>query len=618
MNDTKIFTVDKFLGLNESADGDTELKLGEASKIENFDITDNYNLKLRGGVRKIKDMGGKILQLKTGNIGGRPWMMYTHATDQSTFVSVDYISGAGIELGHVMALSNPSTMHPVKMFSMGGDIYVIARNRYKPAPEIVKMSIVDGVPELETVTLPYVPLMLSGTAPSGGGESMEKANLLTSRFRAQYSADGEATEYQLPKYTAAVLEVKADNAAVTGSFNAEKKTYTFDAAPKNGINNVEFVCEMEEEEDLLAAREKFFNMKHCEAYNGQTDTRTFFYGDGSNVCFYSGIGQNGPALYVPLGNEIKVDTSASPITAMARNYSSLIGFQPDGAFVITYEPVTLEDGSVTAGFYMRTASREFGNEMDNQVQTVNNYLRTVCGGSVYEWKYTSSQYRDERYAKRISEKVSRTLAKADASRIVTCDDNTTNTYYMFLNDDSGTVLVNRYDLEVWTVYKSEAFRNISHAAVYDGKVVFCNENVIFGFDAAANYDATGTEEKQMQISACWESGFMDFGAKYRQKYSSKLWLSILPESGSELEVTVRTDKRSEYLSKVAGYSFLDFSRMDFSNFSFLNYAAPKVRRIQIKVKKFVYYKLIFKVAKPGARATVLGYDQQVRYASKVK
>lgn len=32
---TKIYTVDKFLGINEAADGDTELKMGEASRMEN-------------------------------------------------------------------------------------------------------------------------------------------------------------------------------------------------------------------------------------------------------------------------------------------------------------------------------------------------------------------------------------------------------------------------------------------------------------------------------------------------------------------------------------------------------------------------------------------------------
>jgi hypothetical protein len=377
---------------------------------------------------------------------------------------------------------------------------------------------------------------------------------------------------------------------------------------------------MTEDNDILEARKKFLSMKHAEAYNGETDTRLFFYGDGTNVCMYSGVAAFGSGLYVPLGNEISVDTSSSPITAMARNYSSLVGFQPDGAFVISYEPLTLADGTVTAGFYMRTASREFGNEMDNQVQTVNNYLRTVCNGSLYEWKYTASQYRDERYAKCISGKVNKTLAKADPSKIVTCDDNVTHTYYMFLNDDEGTVLVNRYDLDAWTIYKGEVFKGIRFAAVYDGDVIFCNDTVVYRFDEESQYDQLqdGKEVRNEPIEAVWESGFMDFGAPHKKKFSSKLWISMQPESGSEMNVTVKTDKRGDYTEKTIGYSFLDFSRLDFSNFSFLTYAAPKVRRVLLKVKKFVYYKLIFKVTKPGARATVLGYEQQVRYSSDVK
>lgn len=49
---TKIYTVDKFLGINEAADGDTELKMGEASRMENFLITDAYNLALRPGIQR--------------------------------------------------------------------------------------------------------------------------------------------------------------------------------------------------------------------------------------------------------------------------------------------------------------------------------------------------------------------------------------------------------------------------------------------------------------------------------------------------------------------------------------------------------------------------------------
>ena len=52
-SDTKLFTVDKFLGLNEAADGYTELKMGEASNMVNFLVTDGYNLTTRDGIQRI-------------------------------------------------------------------------------------------------------------------------------------------------------------------------------------------------------------------------------------------------------------------------------------------------------------------------------------------------------------------------------------------------------------------------------------------------------------------------------------------------------------------------------------------------------------------------------------
>ena len=52
-NDTRTYTVDKFLGVNEAVDGYTELKMGEASFMENFVITDGYNLKTRNGIQRI-------------------------------------------------------------------------------------------------------------------------------------------------------------------------------------------------------------------------------------------------------------------------------------------------------------------------------------------------------------------------------------------------------------------------------------------------------------------------------------------------------------------------------------------------------------------------------------
>ena len=48
-DDSKIFTIKKFLGLNESNDGDTQLKLGEASVLKNFEITSEYHLRVKIG-----------------------------------------------------------------------------------------------------------------------------------------------------------------------------------------------------------------------------------------------------------------------------------------------------------------------------------------------------------------------------------------------------------------------------------------------------------------------------------------------------------------------------------------------------------------------------------------
>lgn len=624
LNGTRIFSVDKFLGLNEAADGETELKIGEASKIENFYITDEMNLKIRSGVSPLitAEEGEKIVFAKTGKSEFGDWILYVVRTNSMVWVHAKYENEPSSSVNHGLVVPSTLEITFVNVFPFADSLYVLVGTRSGDGgigSAVMKCSFKNSAPKVEAVNYKelYAPLMMDTTSPDGKGEAREAANLLTDLFRVQYSADGTSSVYKLPLSTNYVEEVKIDNEKVVGTFNAEEKTYTFDTAPAKGVNNVEFLCGMVIDDDIRNAKEKFLNMRHSELYNGATDARVFFYGDGSNVCYYTGIPAYGSGLYLPLGNEIAVDFSASPITAMTRNYSSLIGFQPDGAFVINYEQITLADGNLTAGFTMRTASREIGNQMDGQVQTVNNYLRTLCNGNLYEWKYTSSQYKDERYAKCISQKVSRTLSKADPSKVITCDDNNTHTYYMFLNDKEGTVLVNRYDLEVWTIYKGDVFKDVISASAYGGDVIFFNEKTIYKFDKSMQYD-TDTSGNNKQIKAVWESGYMSFGAPHRKKYSSTLWVSMLPEHFADLKVTVKTDKRNDYITKEIGYLLANFTNVDFSNFSFLTWAAPKIKRVQLKVKKFIYYKLIFRVEKAGAKATVLGYDQQVRYSSNVK
>ena len=210
----------------------------------------------------------------------------------------------------------------------------------------------------------------------------------------------------------------------------------------------------------------------------------------------------------------------------------------------------------------------------------------------------------------------------DIHKIVTCDNDYEKTYYAFLNDDAGTVLVSRYDLtkkDIWCIYRGERFKNVKNVFVFDGNTFFANETEVFCLDKELTMDAAmesgGQPEK---ITALWESGYMDFGSDFRRKFNSEIYVSILPESNSELIITAETDRRGEYAEKTVTTNLLDFRNLNFAKFTFDVNDTPKIHKVRLKAKKFVYYKLIFRVEEAGATATVLSYDQKIRFGSMAK
>lgn len=621
---TKMFTVDKFLGINESGDGDTELKMGEASKMENFLITDAYNLTLRPGIQRIKlgDMRtpAPLLGVWAGFLG-----------EEDLLVVCDFFSGKDRLFAYrktedgenklvaqqtgVLGLESADGAI-VNIFTFNGNLYIMSTGNTAVYENDVFVK-----------KEPYVPLVIAGANPAGGGTTLENINLLSPLRRMNFSSDGESKAYNLPAEAIGVTKIIVDNVQIdvnsAGSFDASQKTFTFSTAPAKGVGNVEITYTT-----YAATAEKtrmqIIRCRLHEEYNGSTDTRLFVAGNGTNMCYYTGVTQDGEAtaLYFPAMNEVAVDMSGSAITGLVRHYSKLLVFKNDGTYTISYEPVTLTDGTTVAGFYLRPMNKEFGNEILGQVQTVNNYPRTITKDGLYEWRITSSYYKDERYAKRISDMVEKSFAKADIRKIVTCDDDFKKNYYVFLNDSEGTVLVNRYELNkgnCWCVYKSSIFRNVRWAMIYGGDMVFFNDTEGFRFAEAITADAPEQEEdKPHQIRAVWESGFMDFGADFRRKYSSEIYVSVEPRAGSEVIVTAETDKRTDYLEKTIKNSLFGFDNIDFSDFTFNTNDRPTINRVRLKVKKFVYYKLIFRIEKYGATGTILSVDQKIRFASMAK
>ena len=621
-----MFTVDKFLGINESGDGNTELKLGEASKMENFLITDAYNLKLRPGIRRLDNdqerNSAKILASWAGYVEQQEFLLvcdFTDGTDRLWLYITDDEQLDGHRLYYsqngALGLTSPENAM-VKIFTFGGKLYVMSASK--------TVAYRDGSFQEE---VPYVPLVITGASPEGGGSTLENINLLSADRRMEFSADGTATAYVLPMEAIGVKKISVDNVEMSvseaGAFDADTHTFTFTTAPVKGVANVEFVYTT----DPVAAEANRMQILRCrlaEAYNGSTDTRLFVAGDGTNMCYYSGVTQTGEvtATYFPAMNEVAVDMSGSPVTGIVRHYSKLLVFKPDGTYTISYEPVTLTGGDTVAGFYLRSANRELGNDVMGQVQTVNNYPRTVTKDGIYEWRITSSYYQDERYAKRISDRVERSIREADITKFVTCDDNYSKTYYIFLNDEQGTVLVNRYDLDkngIWCIYRADLLKKVQKAMVFGGTMIFVTDTDLFYFNDMATVDAPETiDDVSTPIKAVWESGYMDFGTDFRKKYSSNIYVSMLPESRSMMTITATTDRRETYMEKLLRNDVFSWDNIGFANWTFNLSSVPKIRKVRLKVKKFVYYKLIFRVDEPGTRATVLGFDQQVRFSSMVK
>jgi hypothetical protein len=126
--------------------------------------------------------------------------------------------------------------------------------------------------------------------------------------------------------------------------------------------------------------------------------------------------------------------------------------------------------------------------------------------------------------------------------------------------------------------------------------------------------------KNEPIDAYWESGSMDFGADYRRKYSSMMWVSVKPQTNSYVEITLITDRKSEFAEKAVstGVNIGGFLAWDFSNFSFSSNIQPQVKKIRLKAKKFGYYRLIFKSDTVDTTATVLGIDIRVRQTGYIK
>lgn len=600
-----VMSIREFLGLNENQDGDTKIRTGELASMRNFKITRDKHLQVRPGtktyfnLRTVWDEWAQTHSASTdapvfcgcweGMVGSKHHVL---AAFGGVVFDIDVL------LETVKAVGE-CTQDTTSFFGFDEKVYLLNGHEYMSwdGGEETQFQEVEG----------YVPVTLTATTPGGDGTLLENVNRLTGKRRVRYSPTGSDTVFHLPEANVDQI-VSVEGTDVTYTPDLAAGTLTFQSAPAKGTNTLTVTYRKGN-----GARSEVESMRYSELYNGSTDTRVFLYGDGSNKTIYSGIdGDTGKpsAEYFPDLYEAEVGESNTPITSLVRHYARLLAFKEGSAWSIQYGTITLDNDVTTAAFYVLPVNKLLGNDAYGQVRLLENNPLTMDSGSIYQWRSTSSSGNitsDERNAKRISDRVMDTLASFDLKKTSTFNRKQEHEYWFLYG---GNALILNYANDAWYYYTNMPFLQMLDV-----------ENDTFGFSEDGKVVHVSRQHRNddgEEIDAYAETGSMDFGRDWQLKYSPMLFIAIEPENNARINVTVQSNRRSDYPEKTVAMSFCTFSNVDFNHWSFRTNRKPQVKRLKIKVKKATFYKLVFKSLSASATATVLEADVQLRYAGNVK
>ncbi len=590
----RIFQIQRWLGLNQNPDGDTKLKMGEAAAMRNWKVTRDGNLQKRPGTREVLHLGESandmVLAVWTGFVGGAEgvWAIVGYPRNGDT-PGVGRLFRCTDGPEQVGTFAGIDTEFP-HMFGFGEKLYVLTGENYYEY-DGAALRAVEG----------YIPLVAVTIPPEGGGELLEQVNKLSGYRRAWLSPNGTGTKFLLPDTypIQAVDYVKntADDTAIPATdytVDLTERSVTFNTAPVEGVNSIEIGWHVAENfRSQVAAYTK------SEFYNGSQDTRVFLYGDGSADAIYSDLDYLGTprADYFPDLNQVRVGEANTPITALVRQYSRLVAFKTSSTWSIQFGQITTAQGDSIPGFYVSPINKSIGhNSWLADVELVLNNPISIMGSDLYEWRAGSfgNLTNDERNAKRISDRIYETLHGFDSGdgqdglRFVrTFDDNYHQEYYLYTGD--GQALVWNYAADAWYYYDNFPMYT---PFVWKGELFYGSTwGGIQHVSTDYTYDQFSGLDPEA-IDCVWQSGSMSFGADYQRKYAAMIWVGLKPESRSEVWVTVQTDKNSSYQEKVVGTSLFGFDHVDFGDFTFEINRKPQMKRLKIKAKKFVFYKLI--------------------------
>lgn len=562
-----------FLGLNKSEEGDTELKLGEASETQNFRVTSGYEIKKMEGWQPLFDSIGQeeVNEMWAGKLNGINMLVFKHGS--KLYKRVD---GVNTELGDIAEGG-------ADVFYFNSKLYILDGEKYREF---------DGTTYKEVEG--YRPIV------SKNGTPYEQINMLTGAKAKQETGDGTTTKYTLPETDIKRIDyakVNGENAEYTVNGNE----VTFKTAPASGTT-IEIGWTKDGENHIAKCTHAFI-------YGGSSDTRIFVYGnpDAPNREYFSGVAVTPRADYFPANNYKDIGSNQYPITDMARQYNTQLIYKKDETFYANIETSTDALGFLNTDFPALPLNSEKGNIAVGQTRVLLNNPVSICRDGIYMW--TSSNVRDERNTSKISQRLGREFETLDLSKVITFDWEDKMEYWISVPEKKMCYIYN-YGNDTWyTRTNVEAYSFV----VIDRELYFGSKGTIKKFSEDYRYD--GNFET---IDAVYVTGFYGFGKEWLKKNIRKMWTSVKPETRVYVEYSYTTDNQDETVIGNITYNVIDFSRLDFAHFPFETSLTVKPFRFKLKAKKFAYFKLKIRSNKNVERATVINVELKETEGGEIK
>jgi len=496
------------------------------------------------------------------------------------------------------------TSGKVTFFPFGGNVYILDGHDY---------YVYDG--ELFSPVDGYIPIIAKQVGPvvnaqgdSDSGETTgEYVNRLTPYRRIWISPNGTNTVFQIPEKNIVwdsqcyVRDLSTGSDISEYTVNTSAGQIVFNFIPTKSVNSYEICYRAMSDAAYAAMRQQVTGNRFAELFSGPTDNMVYLYGDGTNRGLYSGMDDNGMprADYFPDQYEVHVGDSNTPITAMVRHYGDLVCYKPDSTWAITQSAMELASGDNTISIYCTPVNRDKGNVAPGQVRLVDNNPVTCSERELYHWinssYYTSTLSRDERQARRISDRIQSSIKEIDLTKCCMWDDNDGQEFYL---SENKVTLVWNYATDTW--YRYEGVDAVCMCN-FHGEVIFGTSD---GLIARLTYRAKG--DMGYPVKARWVSGAIDFGAANMRKYSSSMWVGLKPEAGTSVDVKLITDRKDTFKEKIVSSEKAKVS------------GQPFMVKTKLKAKKFVFYRLLLTVDDKQSAVTVTDVEFRVRQTGYAK